>query len=129
MLHEASVRGLAKTLHRDTNGKILIEDASYTGCQPSDDSWELNTSEIELDQESGFATVKNARLHIKDVPVFYLPYAKFPISNRRSSGLLFPAISVNKENGIDYTQPIYWNIAPNYDATFSPRYVKNVASL
>ena len=124
VLHEASVRGLAKTLHRDTNGKILIEDASYTGCQPSDDSWQLNTSKIELDQESGFATVKNARLHIKDVPVFYLPYAKFPISNRRSSGLLFPAISVNKENGIDYTQPIYWNIAPNYDATFSPRYIE-----
>ena len=23
-------------------------------------SWQLNTSEIELDQESGFATVKNA---------------------------------------------------------------------
>ena len=124
VLHQASVRGSAKTLHRDTNGKILIEEASYTGCQPSDDFWQLNTSEITLDQESGFATVKNARLHIKDVPVFYLPYAKFPISNRRSSGLLFPSISVNKENGIDYTQPIYWNIAPNYDATFSPRYIE-----
>ena len=124
VLHQAAVRGTAKTLLRETSGKILIEDASYTGCQPTDDFWQLKTSEIELDQQSGFATVKNARLHIKDVPVFYLPYAKFPITTRRSSGLLFPTISINKENGIDYTQPIYWNIAPNYDATFSPRYIE-----
>jgi LPS-assembly protein len=124
VLHQASVRGTAKTLLRLTDGTILIEDASYTGCQPDDDSWRLKTSEIELDQQSGFATVKNARLHIKDVPVFYFPYAKFPINDRRSSGLLFPAISINKENGLDYTQPIYWNIATNYDATFSPRYIE-----
>ena len=124
VLHEAAVRGTAKTLVRQTDGKILIEDASYTGCQPTDDSWQLKTSEIELDEESGFATVKNARLKIGNVPVFYFPYAKFPISNRRSSGLLFPAISVNRENGLDFTQPIYWNMAPNYDATISPRYIQ-----
>jgi LPS-assembly protein len=50
---------------------------------------------------------------------------KFPIDDRRSSGLLFPTIDMNQKNGLDLTQPIYWNIAENYDATISPRYIQH----
>ena len=50
---------------------------------------------------------------------------KFPIDDRRSSGLLFPTIDMNQKNGLDFTQPIYWNIAENYDATISPRYIQH----
>jgi LPS-assembly protein len=125
VLHQASVRGSAKVLRRQSNGLILIEDSSFTGCEPDVDSWKLQTSEIKLDQKSGFATVKNARLDVGKVPIFYFPYAKFPISNRRSSGLLFPSISSDEENGVDFSQPIYWNLAPNYDATITPRYIQH----
>ena len=125
VLHQASVRGSAKLLRRKTDGIILIEDSSFTGCEPDVDTWKLQTSEISLDQSSGFATVKNARLDIGKVPVFYFPYAKFPISERRSSGLLFPSISNDQENGIDFSQPIYWNLASNYDATITPRYIQH----
>jgi LPS-assembly protein len=69
--------------------------------------------------------LKNARLDIGKVPVFYFPYAKFPITERRSSGLLFPSISNDQENGIDISQPVYWNIAPNYDATITPRFIQH----
>jgi LPS-assembly protein len=125
VLHQASVRGSAKELRRQSNGLILIEDSSFTGCEPGVDTWKLQTSEIKLDQKSGFATVKNARLDVGKVPIFYFPYAKFPISNRRSSGLLFPSIASDQENGIDFSQPIYWNLAPNYDATITPRYIQH----
>ena len=125
VLHQASVRGSAKLLRRKPNGVILIEDSSFTGCEPDVDTWKLQSSEITLDQNSGFATVKNARLDIGKVPVFYFPYAKFPISERRSSGLLFPSISNDQENGLDFSQPIYWNLAPNYDATITPRSIQH----
>jgi LPS-assembly protein len=124
VLHQASVRGTAKTLQRTSDGTIVIDDATYSGCEPTDNTWQLTTSQIKLDQKSGFATVKNARLDIKQVPVFYFPYAKFPISDRRSTGLLFPAIAVDQENGLDFSQPIYLNLAPNYDATLTPRYIQ-----
>ena len=124
VLHQASVRGSAKLLRRKSDGVILIKDSSFTGCEPGVNTWKLQTNEISLDQAKGFATVKNARLDIGEVPVFYFPYAKFPISERRSSGLLFPSISNDQENGIDISQPIYWNLAPNYDATFTPRYIQ-----
>jgi len=124
VLHEASVRGNASTLSRTEEGLIVIDEATYSACEPGDNTWQLVTKQIDIDQNAGFATVKNARLEVADVPVFYVPYIKFPVDDRRSSGLLFPTISADKENGLDFAQPIYWNIAPNYDATFTPRYIQ-----
>lgn len=124
VLHEAAVRGSAKTLTRTKDGVITISDATYSTCEPGDSTWQLATSEISIDQESGFATVKKAQLRVKDVPVFYFPWITFPITDRRSSGLLFPTISSSTDNGLDYAQPIYWNLAPDYDATITPRLVQ-----
>ena len=124
VLHQTGIRGTATNLLRNTDGAILIEDATYSSCEPSNEIWRLQTSQIKIDQTSGFATVRNARLRVKDVPIVYFPYAKFPITDRRSSGLLFPTISVDGENGLDFAQPIYWNLAPNYDATITPRYIE-----
>jgi LPS-assembly protein len=124
VLHQASVRGSAKTLSRSKDGVIRITDATYSTCEPGDSTWQMATSEIAIDQETGFATVKNAQLRVKDVPVFYFPWIKFPITDRRSSGLLFPTISSSNDNGFDYAQPIYWNLAPDYDATITPRLIQ-----
>ena len=43
------------------------------------------------------------------------------MSNERQTGLLFPELTSSSRTGVDYTQPFYWNIAPNYDMTISPR--------
>ena len=125
VLHQSSIRGSAESLQRKSDGIINIKNSSFTSCEPSIDSWKLKTSDININQTSGFATVKNARLDLGKVPIFYFPYAIFPITERRSSGLLFPGISNDQENGIDFSQPIYWNIAPNYDATITPRYIQH----
>ena len=124
VIHQASIRGTAKKLSKSDQGDIIIEEASYSTCEPGDSSWQLVTKQIEIDQESGWATIKNARFEIKDIPIFYFPYLKFPIDDRRSSGLLIPDVDVNQDNGLDITQPIYWNIAENYDSTISPRYIQ-----
>ncbi len=124
VLHEASVRGEAKNLQRTKDGVITITDATYSTCKPGDTTWQMATSEIAIDAASGFATVKNAQLKVKDIPVFYFPWIKFPVNDHRSSGLLFPAVHVSSSNGLDYAQPIYWNLAENYDATITPRLIQ-----
>ena len=123
LLHQSSVRGTAKRLTRQSDGLIVIDQATYSTCEPNDNIWQLVTQQIDIDQAQGFATVKSARLEVREVPVFYFPWITFPIDDRRSSGLLFPTLGASRDNGIDYLQPIYWNIAPDYDATFSPRYL------
>lgn len=49
------------------------------------------------------------------------PYLQFPIGDRRRSGLLTPSFGINSRLGPEVTLPYYWDIAPNRDATISPR--------
>ncbi len=121
VIHQAAVRGSAATLARSADGKLTISEATYTSCPPESADWQLKTAQITLDEADGFATVRDATLSVKNLPIFYFPWLRFPINETRSSGLLFPQISRNSRNGLDIAQPIYWNVAANYDMTFTPR--------
>ncbi len=95
--------------------------SSYTTCPPGEEHWRVVANRIDVDTEEGFAVARNATLRLGKVPVLYVPWFKFPIDERRQTGLLFPSISNSGRNGFDYRQPIYFNLAPNYDLTLSPR--------
>ena len=72
---------------------------------------------------------RNATIRIGKVPVMYVPWFMFPIDERRRTGLLYPQLSLSGRNGFDWKQPIYLNLAPNYDATLYPRYMSDRGSL
>lgn len=93
----------------------------YSTCNPDNRDWALHARELELDREQGFGVARGAALHIGEVPVLWLPYLSFPIDERRRSGLLFPSIGYADETGIDVRVPWYLNLAPNIDATLTPR--------
>ncbi len=95
--------------------------STYSTCPPQEQHWKLVAGRIDVDSEEGFAVARNARLRIGSVPVLYMPWFKFPIDDRRHTGLLMPSISNSNRNGFDIRQPIYLNLAPNYDLTLSPR--------
>ncbi len=69
----------------------LLEDARLTACQEAVPKWAFTAkrARIRLDHR---AKVYNALLRIKNIPVFYLPYASISISKKdRSSGFLLPS--------------------------------------
>ncbi len=107
------LQGAVGQMHRST----------YTTCDPSQPVWKLSAPQIEVDNDEGFGTALRAVLRIGKVPVLWAPYFKFPIDDRRKTGLLFPQLGMSGRNGFDYTQPIYLNLAPNYDDTLMPRYM------
>lgn len=107
------LQGAVGQMHRST----------YTTCDPSQPVWKLSAPQIEVDNDEGFGTARNAVLRIGKVPVLWAPYFKFPIDDRRQTGLLYPQLGLSGRNGFDYTQPIYLNLAPNYDDTLMPRYM------
>jgi LPS-assembly protein len=59
-------------------------------------------------------------MRFKDVPIFYTPYISFPLGDERKSGVLFPSLGHSSSNGFDAEVPYYFNLAPNYDLTFTP---------
>ena len=107
------IQGAVGQMHRST----------YTTCDPSQPVWLVRAPEIDVDNDEGFGTARYAVLQVGKIPVMWLPWFKFPIDDRRQTGLLYPEIGRSSRNGFDYTQPIYLNLAPNYDDTLYPRYM------
>lgn len=121
--HEFRLRGGAEVFARTSETKMELEQAQLTSCEPESNAWVLKASEMTIDSETEWGTAKHARINAYGVPIFYTPYMTFPVSDKRKSGLLFPSISTSEKDGLDYTQPIYLNLAENYDATVIPRYI------
>ena len=64
---------------------------------------------------------RNARLEFFGVPMAYLPFFAHPDPTvRRKTGFLTPSVLQNDAIGFGATTPYFWNLAPNYDVTFSP---------
>jgi LPS-assembly protein len=116
------LRGRAKAVYRDSKYLSRYKDVAYTTCRPGNQDWAVHASELKLNKITGKGAAKNAWVEFKGVPVFYSPYLSFPVDNRRLSGFLAPAYHYTQISGLNLSVPYYWNIAPNYDATLSPRY-------
>ncbi|WP_319783473.1 LPS assembly protein LptD [Oceanisphaera sp. IT1-181] len=124
--HGEPGRGLAKKVRLSDNaGQVDLNGASYTTCPPDGEAWKLKASSVKVEQDEVFGEAWNAVLWLGEVPVFYFPYLKFPVKDERQSGFLFPSFNFGGDNGTDISVPYYWNIAENYDATFTPRYMEN----
>ena len=118
------IRGTASRVLKTGQEIYQLEDASFTTCPAGDKSWRFKASEIELDQSDEWATFYNARFEVLDVPIFYLPYLTVPVGDKRKTGVLIPSVSLDSKNGFELSVPIYWNIAPNYDATTTINYME-----
>ncbi len=121
-LVDGSGRGAAKNARLHDETVLDLERVRYTACPPGNDDWEIKAQKISLDQESSTGTARDVRLDFKGVPIMYSPWLSFPVGDQRKSGLLFPAFGSGGKNGTQVMVPWYWNIAPNYDATFTSRW-------
>ncbi|MCX7097320.1 MAG: LPS assembly protein LptD [Methylococcales bacterium] len=123
------LRGRAKTVYRDSKTLSRYQGVAYTSCRPGNQDWVAHASELKINKTSGRASTKNTWIEFKGTPVFYSPYLSFPIDNRRLSGFLAPVFGSTQNSGFNLSAPYYWNIAPNYDATLSPRYLTKRGAL
>ncbi|MCV6605970.1 MAG: LPS-assembly protein LptD [Porticoccaceae bacterium] len=121
---EAQVRGTADKLIRNEEENLRIEDVTYTSCPPDSNAWQLVTGSVDVDTTKNVATARNVRIEVKDIPVIYLPWVRFPLGDERQTGVLFPNLGVGGRNGLDFSLPYYINLADNYDLTLTPRYIQ-----
>ncbi|WP_430457049.1 LPS assembly protein LptD [Rheinheimera sp.] len=115
-------RGYAKEMQASSE-QVTLKEASFTTCPDGDNGWALEAEDIQLNADDGWGEAWNSVVKIKGVPVLYLPYMTFPVSNQRKSGLLIPKFGSSQKLGVDLQLPYYLNLADNYDATITPRYM------
>ncbi|WP_089604938.1 LPS-assembly protein LptD [Acinetobacter piscicola] len=116
--------GHANKINRTSPTKIILENASYTTCPPDEKpTWKIQANQIELDQDTGRGITRGTKIYVKDVPVLAVPYFNFPIDDRRTTGILNPGFGFTNDGGFELAVPVYLNLAPNYDATITPRLI------
>lgn len=120
VLTKLQLRGHAADVERRERA-VRLGEAWLTRCPPGRRSWRLRAAELSIDEGETFASARHVRVDVGSVPVFYAPYLRFPTGRERMSGFLFPSLS--SSDGFDVSLPYYWNLAPNYDATLTPRWI------
>jgi len=96
-------------------------DARYTTCDAAHEDWYLRLGELEIDKARMIGTGRDATVYFYGAPVLFSPWFEFPLSNERKTGFLTPTTGLTGIRGFEYSQPYYLNLAPNYDATVTPR--------
>ncbi|WP_345794522.1 LPS-assembly protein LptD [Thauera sp. JM12B12] len=115
--------GEADVLRLEGENQYRLKNATWTTCSPTDPDWYIKARELELDYDREVGTAHGSSIVFMDTPLFWMPWIEFPLNGQRQSGLLPPTFGSSNKTGVDFTQPYYWNIAPNYDATVAPRFM------
>jgi LPS-assembly protein len=125
-------RGAATRMEFEGEGRYRLTDATYSTCAPvagRDPDWFARTSDLRLDYDDEVGTARDATLYFKGMPILYSPWMSFSLNHERKSGLLTPTFGSTSSGGLEYSQPFYWNIAQNMDATIAPRFMAKRGTL
>jgi LPS-assembly protein len=124
-----ATRMAATRADRSKGNYTVFENGVYTACAPCKDDpkkpplWQVKGARIIHDQTDKMLYFEDARLEFFGVPMAYLPYFSTPDPTvKRKTGFLMPSITQSSTYGYGIETPFYWAIAPDYDATISPRY-------
>ncbi|OGA23167.1 MAG: hypothetical protein A3I02_02715 [Betaproteobacteria bacterium RIFCSPLOWO2_02_FULL_67_26] len=118
---ESDARGTAERILFEGPNQYRAQRAEYTSCAPGQDDWFLKAGELAIDKDRDLGVARDASIVFMGTPIFYSPYLSFSLHQERKSGFLAPHYGSTDKGGAELTVPYYWNIAPNRDATISPR--------
>jgi LPS-assembly protein len=114
-LVEPSVLFEAERLERKQTDLYSLEKARVTACTQPNPRWSFGVSKANLKKDD-YLEMWDAVVRIKNIPVLYLPYLRYPLKER-ATGFLLPRFGFAGSKGLSLSQSFYWAIAPNMDAT------------
>ncbi len=97
-------------------------DATISTCALPDQAWRIRARDLKL-TVNGDAVAKHTTFDVKDIPVFYTPWAVVPLNKYRKSGVLIPGYTSSKRNGIGFYVPLYLVLNDSMDLTYFPHYM------
>jgi LPS-assembly protein len=128
---DAGGRIAAERGRRD-NGLITVQNASYTPCAvtdtsgcPKEPAWKITANQVVYDPEKKRIRYTGARISVFGFATIPLPAFSHPAGGVSDDGFLTPDIRYNRTNGLQFTVPYFFSLAPNRDLTITPRIFTN----
>jgi LPS-assembly protein len=106
----------------------VFQSGVYTACEPCKDNpkkpplWQVKAARIIHNETEKMMYFEDASIEFFGVPVAWVPFMSAPDPTvKRKTGFLMPILSTSSAYGFGIETPYYLALAPNYDATISPR--------
>ena len=75
--------GEADLLRLEGENQYRLANATWTTCSPQDPDWYIKARELELDYDREVGTARGSSIVFMDTPIFWMPWAEFPLSGQR----------------------------------------------
>jgi LPS-assembly protein len=115
---QPSVYYEAESLEMKERYEYILNKARLTSCAQPVPRW-LFTCSKAVFKKNDYVAMWNAVFRIKNFPVFYMPYFRYPLDQDKSTGFLMPQVGYSASKGLFYSQAFYWSMRRNMDATFN----------
>ena len=115
--------GKAERAQIFSRSTMRLTGMTYSACPCPDPDWYIASPRVDFDTEANEGVARNGVLYFKGVPILASPYLSFPLRKERKSGFLIPSYGGSSNSGYEFALPYYFNLAPNYDLTITPRYL------
>ena len=97
--------------------RYRVTKGGFTTCVQPTPRWEMTAGSFSINV-GDYAILRNAVMHVKDVPVFYLPILYYPIQDDgRSTGFLLPTYGRSTYQGSSVSNAFFWAITRSQDLT------------
>jgi LPS-assembly protein len=107
----------AKLIEKIGPKTYRLTDATFTTCVQPSRRWQMMMSKLTFTVDR-HATMRNARLLVKDVSVLYLPFFYYPIQeDNRATGFLMPGYGSSTYRGFTLSNAFFWAMKRNMDVT------------
>ena len=121
-------RMAAARADRSNANYTVFQSGVYTACEPCRDNprkpplWQVKAARIIHNESEKMMYFEDAKIEFFGVPLAWVPYMSAPDPTvKRKTGFLMPVVSTSSAYGFGIETPYYLALAPNYDATISPR--------
>lgn len=111
----------SSSIERKSDNLYSFGKMSFTSCVQPTPRWKFSAARANFKKDD-YMEMWGAVLRIKNIPIFYVPYMRYPLGRSRATGFLIPSVGYNQVKGFSITQGFYWAIARNMDASFSLDY-------
>jgi len=105
--------------------EFRVTKGTFTTCDGEIPDWKFGAGQLDVTL-GGYARAKHVLFHIRDIPVFYLPYLVYPVKTERESGFLMPRYGHSDSKGVEFSLAYYLVLARNMDTTFYLDYLSRM---
>jgi lipopolysaccharide assembly outer membrane protein LptD (OstA) len=108
----------AESIEQKAQNIYGLKKVRLTSCTQPTPRWNFSCARANL-KKNDYVEMWSSVFTIKKIPIFYMPYFRYPLDRERSTGFLMPQLGYSGAKGFFYGQSFYWAMARNMDASLS----------